>query len=137
MKRLLRARLGFTLLELMIVITLLGILIAILVPNFIRARTKSNFVACQSNLKNIATALEIYSSENQGHYPPAFNNLVPLFLKSPPVCPAISAPTYIGSYNVGTLPDIFTIYCQSSAHTPLLISPNYPQWCSISGLIDK
>lgn len=128
---------AFTLIELMVVMALIALLAAILIPNFNRARAKSQLEACRTNLKSIAQALEIYSSENQAHYPPSIMLLTPNFLKSFPECPAVSAPTYIGSYASASQPDIFTIYCQSAAHVTYNISPNYPQWHSISGVQDK
>ena len=64
-----RSRKGFTLIELMIVIAIIAILAAILVPNFIRARAQGQLTACKSNLKNIGTALEMYSTDNGGRFP--------------------------------------------------------------------
>lgn len=61
---------GFTLIELLIVIAILGILAAILIPNFVRSRAASLLGACQLDLRNIATALELYYGENQA-YPDA------------------------------------------------------------------
>ena len=64
-----RKRSGFTLIELMIVIAIIAILAAILVPNFVRARAQGHLTACKSNLKNIGTALEMYSTDHAGRYP--------------------------------------------------------------------
>jgi len=64
-----RRKKGFTLIELMIVIAIIAILAAVLVPNFMRAREASRLTACKSNLKNISTAVETYSNDNDGLYP--------------------------------------------------------------------
>ncbi len=60
---------GFTLLELMIVIAIISILAVVLIPNFVNARNVAKLTACQAILKNISSAVEIYSSNNQERYP--------------------------------------------------------------------
>lgn len=78
---------GFTLIELMIVIAIIAILAAILVPNFIRARAQSQLSACAGNLKNIATALELYATDNSGGYPAATGSLITTYIRTMPSCP--------------------------------------------------
>ena len=87
---------GFTLIELMIVIAIIAILAAILVPNFIRARAQGQVTACKSNLKNIATALEMYSTDYGGRFPTAIASggaLTPNYLRTLPTCPAAGSVT--------------------------------------------
>ena len=60
---------GFTLLELMIVIAIIAILAAVLIPNFLHARAESQTYSCEGNLKQLATALEEYATDNTGQYP--------------------------------------------------------------------
>jgi len=56
---------GFTLIELMIVVAIIAILAGILIPNFVNARSQAQTAACESNLRAIATALELYYADNQ------------------------------------------------------------------------
>lgn len=56
-------RRGFTLIELLVVIAIIAILAAILFPVFARAREKARQASCQSNLKQIALASKMYTSD--------------------------------------------------------------------------
>ena len=56
-------RKGFTLIELLVVIAIIAILAAILFPVFSKAREKARSATCQSNLKQIALALRMYTSD--------------------------------------------------------------------------
>ena len=60
---------GFTLIEMMIVLVVIAVLAAILLPVFLRVREKARCTTCQSNLKQIAVAMQQYVQESDGHYP--------------------------------------------------------------------
>lgn len=57
-------QLGFSLLELLVVVAIIGLLISILVPALGRARDHANLIACRSNLRNLILASLVYAGEN-------------------------------------------------------------------------
>jgi prepilin-type N-terminal cleavage/methylation domain-containing protein len=93
---------GFTLIELMIVVSIIAILAGILIPNFVNARAHAMTAACESNLRSIATAAELYYADQQ-IYPNSGNVSAALFtangtayLNNVPTDPA--APTVGAAY---------------------------------------
>ena len=63
---------AFTLIELLIVVAIIGILAAVAVPNFMNARTRAQVSRATADLKNIGTAIDMYSADH-GTYPPHYN----------------------------------------------------------------
>ncbi len=61
-------RQAFTLIELLVVIAIIAILAAILFPVFASAKAAAKATACSSNVKNLATALEMYRADYDGNY---------------------------------------------------------------------
>jgi prepilin-type N-terminal cleavage/methylation domain-containing protein len=133
---------GFTLIELMIVISIISILASILVPNFMKARAQSQFVACLSNCKNMGTALEMYSTDNEGHYPieagaPGLERIAPGYISSVPTCQSAGFDTYSESYEAFMNPDAYTFFCTGANHVELETLPDgqdWPQYTSKFGL---
>ncbi len=64
-----RRKSGFTLIELLVVIAIIAILAAILFPVFARAREAARKSSCQSNLKQCAQALKMYTDDYDGTLP--------------------------------------------------------------------
>jgi prepilin-type N-terminal cleavage/methylation domain-containing protein/prepilin-type processing-associated H-X9-DG protein len=62
---------GFTLVELLVVIGIIALLISILLPTLAKARESATTVKSLSNLRQIATGLELYRNEFRGVYPVA------------------------------------------------------------------
>jgi prepilin-type N-terminal cleavage/methylation domain-containing protein len=60
---------AFTLVELLVVIGIIALLISVLLPALNKARQQANLIDCQSRLRQMGQALNIYSSENNGLIP--------------------------------------------------------------------
>lgn len=63
-------RAGFTLIEMLVVIAIVAVIAAILFPVFATVRERGRRTVCQSNLKQIALAMQQYVQDDGGVYPP-------------------------------------------------------------------
>jgi type II secretory pathway pseudopilin PulG len=114
-----------------------------IIPNFVRARAQGRLTACKSNLKNIGTAMEMYSTDYDGKYPPNLNLLTPKYLKTIPVCPTARANRYFTTLgpeaplNYDSFEDYYLIECAGTAHSIYSAPPFYPKYSGIEGLIDR
>ena len=61
-------RKGFTLIELLVVVAIIALLLAILLPSLRMARAVTKRISCQSNLKQIALAWDMYLNDNNGRF---------------------------------------------------------------------
>ncbi len=64
-----RTRQGFTLIELLVVIAIIAILASILFPVFAKAREKARQTTCTSQVRQLATAIQMYTQDNGSRYP--------------------------------------------------------------------
>jgi len=70
-----RGGFGFTLIEVLVVVSVITLLLAILLPALNKARQIAFRIACQSNLRQIALAWEMYLDDNDGYFCQNDNNI--------------------------------------------------------------
>jgi prepilin-type N-terminal cleavage/methylation domain-containing protein/prepilin-type processing-associated H-X9-DG protein len=115
-----REKHGFTLIELLVVIAIIAILAAILFPVFAQARAKARQASCLSNMRQIGTAIAMYSQDYDETYPLGRTVTSPVFYWFQMVEPYIKAgattndrskgrsiwlcPNYFGPYPDGRTP---------------------------------
>ena len=90
-------KLGFTLVEIMIVVAIIGLLAAIAIPSFVKARQNSQANSCKENLRKIEGAKEQWAMDSGIAQAAAINTTaVATYLKSGklPACPANGTYTY-------------------------------------------
>src|SRR5215213_5350559 len=63
------ARLGFTLVELLVVIGIIALLISILLPSLQKARRAAYTITCSANIRSILQAMNMYVATNNGWIP--------------------------------------------------------------------
>ena len=129
---------GLVLGGLLLFLIVAGVLAAIFVPNIMRARAQGQLTACKSNLKNIATALEIYATDNADLYPPSLDYLThPAgteggYMKSIPECYSAGKDTYSESYLHSE--NAYLLYCSGHNHKAVGLEANAPAMDSATGL---
>jgi len=132
---------GVSSLAIFAIIALILAVAALIVPNWMRARAQGRGTSCKSNLKNIGTAFEMYSTDWSGSYPATLEQLTPRYLKTIPECSAAGEVTYRSTrsvaYNSPGFEDYYFIWCAGDAHHPAGLPWGYPQYDGISGLLER
>jgi competence protein ComGC len=129
--------------DVILVVSFITILVLILEPNFRRARGGGHLTNCKSNLKNIGSAFEMYSTDWSGKYPETMELLIPNYLKTIPECQGAGDVTYTMktglnvAYNTPGYEDYYFLQCEGSNHTVVSVPKNYPQYDGIQGLIER
>lgn len=108
--------------------------------NIAESRSQGHLTACKSNLKNIATALEMWSTDNDGKYPDSLAELTPNYLRFIPSCPAAKADTYSTTYRKfqreGQDYGAYEVYCKGHYHAEAGLDEDYPRYNGYDGLVE-
>jgi serine/threonine protein kinase len=108
-------------------------------PDFLRSREIGRLISCESNIKNIATALDMNAADNKGYYPLKLDKLTEAtvtdggYMKTIPICPGSrKIPSY--GYIFTSNPHNFTIWCTGVKAHIHVGADGYPQYAPGQGL---
>ncbi len=101
--------------------------------------------ACQENLKKLATAMEMFATDNSGRYPSSLSDLGAARLENIPICPAAGKDTYSEGLALGPdaptndkgWRDFYYIACHGNHHAREGLSDNLPAMSASAGLLPE
>lgn len=105
---------GFTLIELLVVIAIIAILAAIMFPVFVSAKESANRTKCCANMKQIGTALLMYTDDYSGRFPSHRACLPELYEKLGTKSPVIAEGSFTGSPGVCGLAWLLNRYIKNA-----------------------
>ncbi len=108
-----RSDLGFTLIELMVVVLIVGILLGVAIPTFIRARSNAVLASCKADTRTVTQAVAMYNLDTAGT-PVVTADL----LTSGPVPYLQAIPSKIPSYAITIVGGVVMVAAPSTA-TPV------------------
>ncbi len=92
---------------------------------------------CRQQIRQMATASELYAGDNSDCYPNSLQQLVPNYLSSLPECPVPSAGRSRYQYLENNNPKVFTICCRGNSHILAGERPNFPQYPAARCLVEQ
>ncbi len=126
---------GTTLIELMTAIFIISVLCSVSIPVYRRSIDKSRFNVCESNLRNIVTAIQTYHLE-QKVYPANLPSLIPPgYINTIPCCPAAYQQTYETGYEFDNVSGEFTVSCRGNNHGSIGYGVDEPYYSFSGGML--
>lgn len=131
---------GFTLVELLVVMLILGLLAAIAIPAFFNQRDKAKDSDAKSSVRTAQTAMETYSTDNNGSYAAAtaggLVTIEPTLADAPG---ALVVTSLANTYEVtvaSTTGNVFSIERQTNSTTDLTCTTASTAGCPANGRWD-
>jgi len=94
-----RARMGFTLIEVLVVVAIVALLVAVLLPSLARARWHARSAVCKGNLRDLGAAFVMYAQSHEGYLP---------------VTPNVRTDSYWSLHAAGMLKDPQILICPAT-----------------------